>query len=69
METEGEVLEANNPMLNEASIKVGSIKSTMQHKGMGISGQRKLVDPNSQKIQIKLSKNTIGGKKEEKFYK
>jgi hypothetical protein len=69
METESEVLEVNNPVSNEASIKVGSIKPTIQHKGMGIPGQRRLIDPNAQKIQIKLSKNTVGNKKDDKTYK
>jgi hypothetical protein len=55
-----------NPVPSEASIKVGSIKPSFQPKGMGAPAQKKTNDSNTQKIPIKLSKNTMVGKKEEK---
>jgi len=58
-----------NPVPSEASIKVGSIKPSFQPKGMGVPIQKKLNDPNAQKIPIKILKNTIVGKKEEKSNK
>lgn len=66
METESEAQETPNPVPAETSIKVGSIKPTLQHRGMGISGQKKPGETAWQKAPIKLSKNTIGGKKDDK---
>lgn len=71
-ESEIESSENHNPgTTTSASIKVGPIKPSIQSKGMCNPQQKKLIvlDPTTQKPQIKLSKNPMTGKKEEKLLK
>lgn len=72
MEADNESLEAATPVPKEstsASVKIGPIKPTIQAKGMCVPQQKKLPEPSAQKPQIKILKNSVSGKKEEKTAK